>query len=338
VHLLFADGKHPWPKPWRVRTFIRRVREDLYDLRHRDESFLDGVTATVKRLPTRDHRPEQAPDADVVIATWWKTASDLKTFPARKGQKFYYVQGDEASFVASKDVDEVRATLREPMKHLCVSEFVCSVVAKYGHTDMQCVGVGVDDAFRPHPQARPQPLTLGALYNPAPLKGWQTAAEAIRIVQRKLPDLRVTTFGTHDPLPEHWVPNMTFALRPPQSKIAELAAGAHVWLLPSQSEGFGLPGIEAAASGTPVVATRCGGPADYVREGENGFLVDVGDAQGMAEALERVLTAEPAKWAAMSAESIRIAEGFRWPQAIERFEAALFRGLETRRTATAQAG
>ncbi|MEZ6164273.1 MAG: glycosyltransferase family 4 protein [Phycisphaerales bacterium] len=33
----------------------------------------------------------------------------------------------------------------------------------------------------------------------------------------------------------------------------------------------------------PIVSTKCGGPADFVREGENGYLVEIGDAEAMAD-------------------------------------------------------
>lgn len=47
-----------------------------------------------------------------------------------------------------------------------------------------------------------------------------------------------------------------------------------VFVIPSSQEGLCVSGLEAMACGCPVVSTRCGGPTDYVKEGENGYLVD----------------------------------------------------------------
>ena len=47
--------------------------------------------------------------------------------------------------------------------------------------------------------------------------------------------------------------------------------------------------IEAMAAGKPIVATRVGGIPDLVDEGENGFLVEAGDALDMARSLNRLL-------------------------------------------------
>lgn len=62
----------------------------------------------------------------------------------------------------------------------------------------------------------------------------------------------------------------------------------------SRYEGFGLVLVEALACGTPVVATDCpGGPSDILNDGEYGELVDVGDPQGLADAMARTLENPP---------------------------------------------
>lgn len=65
---------------------------------------------------------------------------------------------------------------------------------------------------------------------------------------------------------------------------------ASVFALPSNQEGLGIVGLEAQSCGTPVVSTRCGGPGDYVIDGENGFLVPIGDANALAKSLTTILT------------------------------------------------
>ena len=83
-------------------------------------------------------------------------------------------------------------------------------------------------------------------------------------------------------------------------QIAPLLAAADLFLLPSQSESFGLSALEALASGVPVVGTKAGGLPEVVRDGETGVLCAVGDIEGMADAARSIL-ANREKWAAMSA-------------------------------------
>ena len=82
--------------------------------------------------------------------------------------------------------------------------------------------------------------------------------------------------------------------------VAPLLASADLFLLPSQSESFGLSALEALASGVPVIGSRGGGLVEVVKEGETGMLRDVGDVAGMSEAAIRIL-GDAETWARMSA-------------------------------------
>jgi len=57
---------------------------------------------------------------------------------------------------------------------------------------------------------------------------------------------------------------------------------------PSRYETFGIVLVEALSTGRPIIATRCGGPNDIVRN-EDGILVDVDDATGLAEAMRDMI-------------------------------------------------
>ena len=72
-------------------------------------------------------------------------------------------------------------------------------------------------------------------------------------------------------------------------RVEEVLVGADLFLLPSETESFGLAALEALACRVPVIATRVGGLPEVVREGETGFLLPVGDVEGMAAAAARLL-------------------------------------------------
>ena len=73
-------------------------------------------------------------------------------------------------------------------------------------------------------------------------------------------------------------------VKPPE-EVARMLENADCFVLASRSETFGIVFIEAMAKGLPVIATRCGGPEEIVNK-EYGKLVDVGDIDGLANALE----------------------------------------------------
>ncbi len=82
--------------------------------------------------------------------------------------------------------------------------------------------------------------------------------------------------------------------------VAGALRSADLYLLPSQSESFGLSALEAMATGVPVVGTRAGGLPEVVEHGVTGFLGEIGDIEGLSRgALELLCDAE--RWRAASA-------------------------------------
>ncbi len=78
-----------------------------------------------------------------------------------------------------------------------------------------------------------------------------------------------------------------------QDEVADYYAAFDALILPSANEGTPVSAIEALAAGRPVVATRVGGVPDVVRDGVDGFLVEPGDVDGMAERLSQLAADAP---------------------------------------------
>jgi glycosyltransferase involved in cell wall biosynthesis len=70
-----------------------------------------------------------------------------------------------------------------------------------------------------------------------------------------------------------------------QQRIREWYAAVDASLLTSANEGTPVVAIESLAAARPVVATRAGGTATVVRDGETGFLLEIGDVDGLAARL-----------------------------------------------------
>ncbi|RXT13941.1 N-acetyl-alpha-D-glucosaminyl L-malate synthase BshA [Ammoniphilus sp. CFH 90114] len=77
-----------------------------------------------------------------------------------------------------------------------------------------------------------------------------------------------------------------------QDNLACVYSLADLLLLTSEKESFGLVALEAMACGKPVIATKTGGVPEVVEEGETGYLLSIGDIEGMAEKVKLLLNSE----------------------------------------------
>ena len=68
-----------------------------------------------------------------------------------------------------------------------------------------------------------------------------------------------------------------------QDAVEEILSVSDLFLMPSESESFGLAALEAMACKVPVISSNAGGLPELNIDGETGFLKDVGDVDGMAE-------------------------------------------------------
>jgi N-acetyl-alpha-D-glucosaminyl L-malate synthase BshA len=78
-----------------------------------------------------------------------------------------------------------------------------------------------------------------------------------------------------------------------RTDLPAVLRGSDLFLLPSESESFGLAALEAMSCGVPVIASRVGGVPEVVIDGETGLLAPVGDVAAMAAHVVRLLGDAP---------------------------------------------
>ena len=192
-------------------------------------------------------------------------------------------------------------------------------------------GVDLEEFERPVPDAENTPFVF-AIGRHVPEKGFDVLIEAFARLGRD--DLRLVIAG--DGSEHRSLRSMADRLgvgdrvelpgRANRERTAELFRGCEYFVLPSRHEPFGIVNVEAMASEKAIIATAVGGVPEIVRDGDNGLLVEPGDAAALADRM-RTLLDEPELRDRLAAAGRKAADDFAWPAITARYvsvyEAAL---------------
>lgn len=147
-------------------------------------------------------------------------------------------------------------------------------------------------------------VVVATIGHAVPVKGWDVLLKSFVPVARAVPTAKLVLAGSHTASAERGfyekLSDFCAAEKITErvlftghvADIAPVLRAADVFVSPSRSEGFSHALIEALEEGVPCVATRVGIAPEVIREGVNGFLVERGDATGLARALTE-LVAQP---------------------------------------------
>jgi glycosyltransferase involved in cell wall biosynthesis len=118
-------------------------------------------------------------------------------------------------------------------------------------------------------------------------KGGPQLVQALRLVRREIPDVRLVVVGTRPDIRQE---NVHTVGRVDPGQLVRYYADASVFCMPSRVEPFGIAWLEAMATGLPAIGLNLGAAPDFIRPGETGVLVEPDDVHGLARALIDLLT------------------------------------------------
>jgi len=262
-------------------------------IKHRLDIPLVTTFHTLARVKaeTGDHEPERRALAEAEVISCSDSVTASCVAEANWLQRLYNTPAERISYV----VPGVEHALFSPGLQSAARE-----------------AVGIED--------KPTILFVGRIQ---PLKGVAVATEALGRMQNK--DARLIIVGgpsgkdgdkelalVKKAIADYGLEDRVRFEKPvPHHLLSSWYRAADICIVPSRSESFGLVALEAAACGTPVVASSVGGLRTLVHHGETGFLVSGRDPSVFATYMDQIF-AKPMLAAELAMTSFERARNYRW--------------------------
>ena len=268
--------------------------------------------------------------SDVIIATSWYTFIPA----ALAGARYAFVQDVVEAYYANDQWAGVRKYIQKAFlsdfNFLSISSYTDNLIRSFNDkAKIYHVGYFIADEFFNVKYVKPseRKRRILAIARPANAyhKGLDILVRAMRELHARRRDFEVHIVNVDGVA----LGNLGFEYvehpRLPWKELADLYATSYVFVYTSRHESFGLPPVEAMATGTPVVMTRTEGSRDYGMHNYNSLITDVGDYKKIADYIEYLLD-NPTEADRLSAGALETAKKFRFDSFMKRFKNAI--GIE----------
>ncbi|MBC8085964.1 MAG: glycosyltransferase family 4 protein [Phycisphaerae bacterium] len=308
---------------------------------------LDGID--VRRVGTRQSFPFRAKafwrseladrNYDVVVedinkvplfTPWWPKARVVGLVPHLFGlTAFQELAAPLAAAVWLAERPMPRVYRNLPFQAISDSTRDDLVLRGFKRDNVRVIFPGIDtEHYTPDPSVRTDRPTFAYLGRLKKYKGVDLVLRAFALL--KVPDALLQIAGAGEFREElerlavtlGIVNRVQFLGRIDETQKILLLRRSWATLFASPKEGWGITNLEAAASGTPVIASNSPGIRESVRHGETGYLVPHGDVAAMAQFMQRLGENRPLV-EALGDAGRRFAEGFTWANAADQTAAHL---------------
>jgi glycosyltransferase involved in cell wall biosynthesis len=261
-------------------------------------------------------------DGEIIVTVGMSMSFELRLLESLPNPKVQYIHG-----ASPFEPELMRSALSLHLPKIVVGSYLMKIVSEQGAGEVVAVvpnGVDTTEYFCSLPERERD--GVGTIFGSHPNKDPKTVialAEALRRTHPSVP-FRVFSWSKRPA----GFPATSYDRCPSLRRARDILSRSLVWVLASRIEGFPAPVLEAMACGCAVVSTDCGGADDIISDGDNGFLVPVGDVEA---ALNRVgvLLNDAQLREQFQKRGFEAVRRFTWDSAVTQLESALRRAAQT---------
>jgi glycosyltransferase involved in cell wall biosynthesis len=265
------------------------------------------------------------PDADVLVAPHWDVQWAVRRFPGRKGIKIHYVHNTYR--ILGKFSELAREAWSLPGFRVVVNKRLQEEMRSMGlESEYVPNGIDLNRFYIEVPLEDRDPYTVAMLYSNSATKGCADGLRALDMARKALGRIRAILFGPARlrGVLEPWI---CWGGMVPHPRLVRVYNEASIFLCASSYEGWGLPGMEAMACGCALVSTRHDGVLEYAEHGVSALLAPVGDVDGLAEHICRLVSNTELRLR-IARKGLEAVQRFPWERSVEMFEQALLKALK----------
>jgi glycosyltransferase involved in cell wall biosynthesis len=343
--------------PWQIcAKFLQMCRESARP----EKVDWFALDARLSRVPVLDHHftgliERGIPDADVIVASTWKSAYTVAKLGASKGKKAYFVQHYEAMGVwndplcwdsaAKRDPDPRRifnamagvvptdpalrkykdlvdASYSLPLAKFTTSVALENLIAEgFRQKSFGRIPIGNNLAtFYPEGEKADANVIL-IPFRGSGWKGNTDVLETLELLRRKRSDFKVILFGSSEM--KAMVPSWAdFRASVSDSALRRLYTQADIFVSPTWVEGWCSPPMEAMSCGTACVTTDVGAVSEYAENGKTALIVPARDPQRLAAAIGELLD-DKKRRNELARNGQAAIQKYTWDNAVDAMEAIL---------------
>jgi glycosyltransferase involved in cell wall biosynthesis len=248
-----------------------------------------------------------------IFATAWETSYFVDRFQGCK-LKYYLIQNDEDNPSFSGQLkDLARKSYDLDLKKIVINGHLQERFSAENPIKIT-VAAHVDGKVLHKPDERNNKVILMQIRDGYD-KGAEYAIEAARLIKANRPDIDILSFGNYKQNLPSFITHLGYVS---DARYIELFNLASIFVLPSIVEGFATPVLEAMSCGCVPVATKCGGPENFVQHNINGMLVSTKSPHDIADTVIWLLENENLR-IEMAYNAIETSKNFSKERMLEKF-------------------
>ena len=229
---------------------------------------------------------------DLMVATMWTTVDYVMRHPYVK-KRAYLVQNYEADFYpcGHPDRQACQATyyIERDIQYLTISKWCeCWLKEKYHQNEVLCMKNGIRlEYFKPK-KRKMKGEKIRILIEGDCAVDYKNIDESFEITSKLNPNKFEIWYMSYNATPKEKYRYDKFLHAVSYDKVGEVYGECDILLKSSWLESFSYPPLEMMATGGFCVVAPNGGNAEYLKNGENCLLYDLGDIDGAVEAIQRI--------------------------------------------------